>query len=97
MSAAEALRIGMADLVVADEALEEETARLVDGLLMNAPAALAESKASIGENARFPIDAAHRELSLAAFVDGRSSVQAAEGTAAYLEKRPPNWAPEGTE
>ena len=96
MPAAEALRIGMVDCIVADEALEGETAKLVDGLLMNAPVALAESKDSIGENAQFPIDAAHREQSLAAFVDGRGSAQAAEGSAAFLEKRPPNWVPEGT-
>ena len=54
MSAAEAYRIGLADMVVPDAALDDELATLVDRLLMNAPGGLAESKAAIGENARPP-------------------------------------------
>src|SRR3546814_8604832 len=65
---------------------------LVDGLLMNAPGGLAESKRSIGENARPPLDRQIHERALAAFAAGRGSGQAKEGTAAFLAKRPPRWA-----
>src|SRR3546814_18055345 len=65
---------------------------LVDGLLMNAPGGLAESKKSIGENARPPLDRTIHERALAAFAAGRGSEQAKEGTAAFLAKRPPRWA-----
>jgi len=91
MSAAEAYRIGLADIVVADDALDEALATLVDGLLMNAPGGLAESKASIGANARPPLDRPRHERALASFATGRASAQAAEGTAAFLAKRPPRW------
>ena len=92
MTAAEACRIGLADMVVPDAALDEELATLVDRLLMNAPGGLAESKAAIGANARPPLDRTIHDRALAAFVAGRSSEQAAEGAAAFLAKRPPHWA-----
>lgn len=92
--AAEALRIGLADVVVPEAALDGALASLVDGLLKNAPGGLAASKASIGENARPPLTRAMHERALAAFVAGRGSVQATEGTAAFLAKRPPSWARE---
>jgi methylglutaconyl-CoA hydratase len=92
MTAAEAYHIGLADIVVPDAELDAALAKLVDGLLMNSPGGLAESKASIGENARPPLDRTNHERALAAFAAGRGSKQAAEGTAAFLAKRPPNWA-----
>jgi len=92
MTAAEAYRVGLADIVVADDALDDALATVVDGLLMNAPGGLAESKASIGANARRPLDRPVHERALAAFAAGRGSPQAAEGTAAFLAKRPPRWA-----
>lgn len=95
VSAAEAYRIGLADMVVPDGALDAELAKLVDGLLMNAPGGLAQSKAAIGENGRPPLDRAIHERALAAFVAGRASDQAAEGAAAFLAKRPPRWAKGG--
>lgn len=95
MSAAEARRIGLADIVVPDDALDDALETLVDGLLMNSPGGLAESKASIGENARPRLTREMHERALAAFVAGRASEQAAEGAAAFLAKRPPAWAKEG--
>ena len=95
MSAGEAQRIGLADIVVADAALDDALAKLVDGLLMNAPGGLAASKKSIGENARPPLDRTIHERALAAFAAGRGSAQAKEGTAAFLAKRPPRWAERG--
>ena len=95
MSATEARRVGLADIVVPDDALDDELGRLVDGLLMNSPGGLAESKVSIGENARPRLTREMHERALAAFVSGRASEQAAEGAAAFLAKRPPAWAKEG--
>lgn len=95
MDAAEAARLGMADIVVPDDALDTELDKLVDGLLMNSPGGLAESKASIGENARPPLTREIHDRALAAFVAGRSSAQAKEGMAAFVEKRAPAWAEEG--
>jgi len=94
MSAAKAAEAGLADIVVPDAALDEELAKLVDGLLMNAPGGLAESKVSIGENARPALTRAMHDRALAAFADGRVSAQAVEGAAAFLAKRPPVWATE---
>ena len=92
MTAAEAYRVGLADIVVADDVLDDALATVVDGLLMNAPGGLAESKASIGANARPPLERPLHERALAAFAAGRGSPQAAEGAAAFLAKRPPSWA-----
>lgn len=94
MSAAEALRVGLVDRVVGDGDLDDAVAALVDSLLMVSPGGLAESKASIAAHARPVIDEAARERSLAAFVAGRASEQAAEGTTAFAEKRIPQWAKE---
>lgn len=94
LTAARAYDIGLADIVVADDALDRELADLVDRLLMNSPGGLAESKASIGENARPPLTREIHDRALAAFVEGRGSAQAVEGAAAFLAKRPPSWAEE---
>jgi methylglutaconyl-CoA hydratase len=92
MDAAEAERLGLADIVVPDDTLDAELDKLVDGLLMNSPGGLAQSKASIGENARPVLTRAIHDRALDAFVAGRTSAQATEGTAAFLEKRAPAWA-----
>jgi methylglutaconyl-CoA hydratase len=95
MDAAEAARIGLADIVVPDDALDAELDKLVDSLLMISPGGLAASKASIGENARPALTRAIHDRALAAFAAGRASTQAEEGMAAFLAKRPPAWAKEG--
>ena len=89
MSAAEAQRIGLADVVVPEGALETETDKVVDRLLMNSPGGLAESKECIGAMGRPPIDQTMVERALDVFVRGRASPQAIEGTQAFVEKRPP--------
>ncbi len=94
MDAGEARRIGLADIVVDDGALDPEVERLVDQLLMNAPGGLSGSKATIAEVTWPRLDGPVLELAFSAFVDGRASPQAADGAAAFLEKRPPRWARE---
>ena len=97
MDAAEARRIGLVDIVAADGRLDAAVSSVVDSVLMNAPGGLAESKACIGEMGRPPIDAAMTERALGVFVTGRASAEAAEGTRAFVEKRPPEWAREPSE
>ncbi len=93
MSAAEAFRIGLADIVV-DDSLDDKVAAVADNILMNSPGGLAESKASIGENGYPPIDRGMIDRTLEAFVAGRGSEQALEGADAFIGKRPPTWAME---
>jgi len=93
MSASEAFRIGLADIVVEDS-LDDKVAAVADSILMNSPGGLAESKASIGENGYPPIDRAMIDRTLDAFAAGRCSAQAAEGADAFIAKRPPAWATE---
>lgn len=94
MDADEAQRIGLADIVVDDAALDAEIAHLTDQLLMNAPDGLAGSKATIAEVTRPRLDETVLERAFTTFVDGRASSQAAEGASAFLAKRPPDWARE---
>jgi methylglutaconyl-CoA hydratase len=89
--AAHAHAIGLINRVVADEAaLETEVSTIVSSLLQGAPEALAETKKLLADLWPSPLprdlDAAH-EFHVAA----RSSTEAQEGIAAFLEKRPPNW------
>lgn len=97
IDAVEARRIGLADVVVDDATLDSEIARLVDQLLMNAPDGLAGSKTTIAEVTRPKLDAPVLERAFEAFVDGRASPQAANGAAAFLEKRAPYWTREAVE
>lgn len=96
LTAERARGIGLADIVVSEGTLDDALADLVDRLLMNAPGGLAQSKASIGENARPALTRVILDRACVAFADGRGSAQAAEGTAAFLEKRPPSWAGGGS-
>jgi len=94
MGAPEAYRIGLVDIQVDDDALDRETALVVDRLLMNAPDAVVGSKATIAEVTRPRLDEAVLDCAFETFVDGRTSSQAAEGASAFLAKRRPAWARE---
>jgi methylglutaconyl-CoA hydratase len=83
--------IGLINRVVADEAaLETEVRTIVSSLLQGAPTALAETKKLLADLWPSPItrdlDAAHDF-----HVSARSSAEAQEGIAAFLEKRAPKW------
>ena len=91
-SAAEAYRIGLLHEMVADEAaLDEALGEIIDALLKNGPAAMAECKQLISAVAWRPLsdevvdDTAQRITRLRASEEGR------EGMTAFLEKRKPNW------
>lgn len=92
-SASEAYRLGLVHEIVADSAaLDNALADLIEALLANSPAALAECKASLSLVQNRAISAelldhlAQRSARMRAGEEGR------EGLAAYLAKRLPSWA-----
>ena len=86
IDAAEALRLGLVDLLVDD--VEAEARRLVERIAALAPLAVAGSKRLLDEGSRQALEQAlDRELDLC--VRLFDTVDAREGLAAFLEKRPP--------
>ena len=87
----EACRIGLAHKVVPLAELESEGARIVEHVLANGPAAIAETKAWVLRSARSDLD----EAAFAALVEShaakRQSPEAAEGLASFAEKRAGRW------
>jgi methylglutaconyl-CoA hydratase len=91
-SASEAYRIGLVHEIVADDAaLDEAIGDLVEALLMNGPAALAECKQLIGAVANRPLTAELVEDTAQRIARVRATPEAQEGMAAFLAKRKPNW------
>ncbi len=91
-SAAEAYRIGLIHEMVADEAaLDEAVGMIVDGLLKNGPAALRACKDLIRAVAGRPITAEVVADTAARIAAIRTTEEAQEGMAAFLQRRKPNW------
>lgn len=91
--AAEALRLGLVQAVVADEpALASESERIVTALLQGAPAALSAVKELLDLVTFMPIDEDLAEETVAMIAERRVSDDAKEGLSAFLEKRKPGWA-----
>ena len=92
IGAAEAARIGLVHEVVPDvAALDAKVAASVREILQAAPMALAETKALLA--ALGPVSPeGYAEAGAQAFARGAASPEAAEGIAAFKEKRPPRWA-----
>jgi len=88
--AAEALRIGLVNQVVAAADLEAYTIEYAAGVAANAPLTLRAAKSAILESLRDPAerDAAAVAASIAACFE---SADYAEGVRAFLEKRPPRF------
>jgi methylglutaconyl-CoA hydratase len=93
-SADEALGYGRLHRVVAEQELENAVREEVDALLQGAPSALAAAKRLVREIARLaPDDAyAHAAQKTAELFAGP---EAAEGMAAFAQKRRPRWAESG--
>jgi len=90
--ATEAARIGLIHAAVPADHLDDEVDAVVRDLLLGGPQALAATKQLLREVPRMDPDAAFAwtgELSGRLF----ASDEGQEGIAAYLEKRPPAWAP----
>jgi len=90
ITAERAKEIGLVNRVVPPDELENETAKLIEAIRQNAPGALASTKKLIealwSSSVQEDVDHALRH-----HMDARESIQAKEGIAAFLEKRPPNW------
>lgn len=91
IEAGRAKEIGLVTRVVPPNELENETEKLVSAILEGAPNALARTKRLIEElwSSSVQEDLDH---ALRYHMEARESAEAKEGIAAFLEKRPPNWA-----
>lgn len=88
----QAHRMGLVHEVVSEDELEATGAAFVEVLLPNGPRAMAASKDLIASVAHRPIDRAVIEETARRIADARAGAEGREGTNAFLEKRPPNWA-----
>jgi methylglutaconyl-CoA hydratase len=91
-SAAEAYRLGLVHEMVPDEAgLDEAVGQIVDALLGNGPAALAECKDLVRAVTNHAIDAALIADTARRIARVRASEEGREGVAAFLEGRKADW------
>jgi methylglutaconyl-CoA hydratase len=89
--ATEAVRLGLATRAVAPEDLDTAIEAEIAPYLTAAPGAVAASKALLFRLAR-PIDAATIEMTAKALADQWETEEAAEGIAAFFDRRPAPWA-----
>ena len=90
IDAREALRIGLVDEVVPAAGLLTRAEALANEIAANAPIAIAETLRAVDEGLSLPLELAlMREA--ARFAELCATADKAEGAAAFLEKRPPNW------
>lgn len=91
-SASEAYRLGLVHEIVADTAaLDGALADLIDALLANGPAALAECKSALAMMQNRPVSAELLDHMAQRSARVRASAEGREGLAALLENRLPNW------
>jgi methylglutaconyl-CoA hydratase len=88
-----ALEYGLLHRVVASDALERAVQEEVDAIALGGPNAVREAKRLVREVASLPVDEAFRRAE-ALIGELFASPEAAEGAAAFVEKRPPSWAPQ---
>ncbi|MCH7833422.1 MAG: enoyl-CoA hydratase/isomerase family protein [Proteobacteria bacterium] len=89
--AIEAKRIGLVHEVIAAEDLPSAVDAMVEALLANGPAAMAETKDQIAGVPNRPVDDRLIADSAARIARIRVSDEGREGVAAFLEKRQPGW------
>ena len=90
ISAERAREIGLVNRVVPPNELENETEKIMEAVLQNAPVALASTKRLI-EELWYSTVKEDVERALRHHMEARESTEAKEGIAAFLEKRSPNW------
>lgn len=91
IDAQEAFRIGLVNRVVAADELLPAAIAMLRLMLANGPLALAKVIAAVNEGAALPLSDA-LALEAAAFAELAGTADMKEGTAAFLEKRPPQFA-----
>ena len=90
IDAERAQAIGMINRAVPDDLLDEQVALLVDQVLQAGPEAIRLTKRGFDDTTPRPLDDdLHAALQL--HYEACGSGEAAEGTRAFLEKRPPKW------
>jgi methylglutaconyl-CoA hydratase len=89
-SAAEALGYGLLHRVVEDGDLEGAVQAEIDAISKGAPNAVAAAKRLVREIPRLATDDAY-EIAAKRIAKLFASAEAAEGLAAFVQKRPPNW------
>lgn len=92
ITAAEALAIGLVQQVAALDELDTAVDGVVKELLAGGPGAQREIKQLFGQINVGPVTAEVRELTAATIARVRCTDEAREGFAAFLGKRPANWA-----
>jgi methylglutaconyl-CoA hydratase len=93
-AAGEALRIGLVHEICPAGELEAAAARIVDELLQGAPEAAAMTKTLLAEAGETQDTPGFRERIVNEAAGRRRLPEAAEGLAAFAEKRRPGWYPE---
>lgn len=94
--AQEARRIGLVHELVPAAELEAAGERMVSHLLANGPEAVAQTKLCALRFAWSHLDDATLDGLIEAHAAKRQSAEAAEGFAAFIEKRPARWIPQKT-
>lgn len=89
----EALRIGLVHEICPASELDAAAARIVDELLQAAPEAAAMTKALLAEAGETPDTPGFRQRIVTEAAGRRRQPEAAEGLAAFAEKRRPGWYP----
>ena len=96
ISAARAAEVGLINRAVPADDLDAEVAAVLARLLAGGPSALAAAKRLV-----YPVPGMERKAAFARTTELSQSLfasaEAAEGMAAFREKRPPSWAPPPTE
>lgn len=91
--AAEARRIGLVHEVVPRESLQARGAEVVEAVLASGPGAVATTKRLARDLSWTAVDDRSFGDLVAEHSTARQSDEAAEGLAAFADKRPPTWAP----
>jgi enoyl-CoA hydratase len=90
ITAAEALRVGLVDEVVEPDQLLARAEQIAQTIAAMAPLAVRDSIRAVNAGYDLPL-ASGLELEASLFGLACSTSDKAEGTRAFLEKRPPNW------
>lgn len=92
ITAPRALQIGLVQRVVPAPQVQVEAQRLARTILLGGPESVRQTKRLLNLHAHLEADERVEQF-IASHLQARRSEEAREGTAAFLEKRSPNWAP----